>query len=283
MSIFVCPVCGVPLHKCEKEYICTNGHNYDIAKEGYIYLLPPNRKHSRMPGDDKYMVASRRRFLESGSYSIFSDALNRLILKYLPKKRPVILDAGCGEGYYTGRIAAAVKPERPETEIYGFDISKPAVKAAAKKYKSISFAVGSMFGIPVRSASADIVSDIFAPIVPNELQRVTKPGGVIILAVPGVRHLLGLKEILYDHPYENEYRETEYDGFTFLERVPVRGRIHTENQKTMQDLFAMTPYWWKTPKEGCERLKQTKVLDTEIEFDFLVYRHKTAPPESGGS
>lgn len=272
MSIFACPVCGERLTPNEKTFGCANGHSYDIASEGYVYLLPPNKKHSKMPGDDKQMVASRRKFLESGYYALFSDALNELALKYLPRENPVVLDAGCGEGYYTGRLSEFLEHHSVQAGIYGFDISKFAVKAAAKKYRNISFAVGSMFGIPVLNESADLVTNVFAPIVPEELNRVTKPDGVMILAVPGEEHLFGLKKILYENPYENEHRETEYAGFTFLERVAVQGEIHTTDPEVMQNLFTMTPYYWKTPKEGCEKLKETESLDTGIEFDFLVYR-----------
>ena len=276
-TIFDCPVCGQRLERRGKEYICPGGHNYDIASEGYVYLLSPNKKHSKMPGDDKQMVASRRHFLESGYYRLFSDALNGLTLKALPQEKPVILDAGCGEGYYTGRLADFLAENGKTPEIYGFDISKFAVKAAAKKYRSISFAVGSMFEIPVSAASADLVTNIFAPIVPEELARVVKPGGTMILAVPGEHHLLGLKQILYDSPYENERRETEYPGFEFRGRVPVRGEIRTEDHDVMQSLFKMTPYYWKTPKEGGERLERAESLQTEIAFDFLVYSRSNAP------
>ncbi|HEX3016632.1 MAG TPA: methyltransferase domain-containing protein [Caproicibacter sp.] len=272
MSIFACPACGGQLNPNEKTFGCANGHSYDIASEGYVYLLPPNKKHSKMPGDDKQMVASRRKFLESGYYALFSDALNELTLKYLPRENPVVLDAGCGEGYYTGRLSEFLESHSVQAGIYGFDISKFAVKAAAKKYRNISFAVGSMFGIPVLDESADLVTNVFAPIVPEELNRVTKPGGVMIIAVPGEEHLFGLKKILYENPYENEHRETEYAGFTFLERVAVQGEIHTTDPEVMQNLFTMTPYYWKTPKEGCEKLKEAESLDTGIEFDFLVYR-----------
>lgn len=272
MSVFACPVCGERLERLEKAYACPNGHSYDIASEGYVYLLPPNKKHSKMPGDDREMVASRRRFLEAGYYRIFSDALNELALRFLPKDAPSVLDAGCGEGYYTGRLAASLAGHGITVPLCGFDISKFAVKAAAKKYRDIPFAVGSMFGIPVPEASAGLLTDVFAPIVPAEFARVVKPGGAMILAVPGERHLFGLKQILYDDPYENERRDTDYPGFRLAERVPVRGEIATDDPQVMRDLFAMTPYFWKTPREGSERLSAAKHLQTEIAFDFLVYQ-----------
>ncbi|MVB12217.1 23S rRNA (guanine(745)-N(1))-methyltransferase [Caprobacter fermentans] len=272
MGIFACPVCGATLRREETAYRCPQGHSYDLAKEGYVYLLPPNRKHSADPGDSREMVAARRRFLEAGHYAPFSDCLNRLAEDSLPQGRPVILDAGCGEGYYAGRLREHLLKRGAAPEQYGLDISKSAVRAAAKKYRGIMFAVGSIFGIPALSASADVLTDVFAPIVPREYARVLRPGGVLILAVPSQRHLYGLKEILYDEPYENEYRETEYPGFAFLRRVPVRGNITLNGAREIGDLFAMTPYFRKTPREGCERLARTQMLRTEIGFDFLLYR-----------
>ncbi|MBE6829144.1 MAG: methyltransferase domain-containing protein, partial [Ruminococcaceae bacterium] len=203
MTIFTCPVCGEKLDRLAKAYVCKNGHSYDLAGEGYVHLLPPNKMHAKVPGDNQEMTASRRRFLESGAYRLFSDKLDELVRAYSRTKSPIILDAGCGEGYYTGRLREDLFSHGFAPQVFGFDISKFAVKAAAKKYKAISFAVASSFGIPVSDGAADLVLDVFAPVVESELNRVLKPGGILILAVPGRRHLYGLKEILYDDPYEN--------------------------------------------------------------------------------
>lgn len=268
--MFICPVCGDLLQRGERTYSCPKGHSYDLAKEGYVYLLAPNKKHSKDPGDNKQMVSARRAFLETGLYQPFSEELNRLALQYTePFESPVVLDAGCGEGYYTGRLAEALGEH---ARVFGFDISKCAVRAAAKKYRGIAFAVGSSFGIPFAEAGADLVVNVFAPIVPGELARVIEPGGHLILAVPGEKHLYGLKEILYEHPYENTYKDTEYAGFAFLQRTVVTKEITIVDYQTIQNLFAMTPYYWKTGAEGSEHLRQTQQLDTQIEFHFLVYQ-----------
>ena len=148
------------------------------------------------------------------------------------------------------------------------------MRAAAGKYKGCQFAVASAFAVPAADASADCLTNVFAPIVPEECKRVVKPGGVMILAVPGPRHLYGLKEILYDAPYENEYRETEYPGFVFVRRETVAETLILDNGEQIQNLFAMTPYYWKTPESGSRRLAQTEHLETEIRFDFLIYRRK---------
>ena len=282
LSLFICPVCGGPLEKGKGVCRCEKGHSYDIASEGYLYLLPPNKKHSKLPGDDKQMVAARRAFLQSGLYGLFGGVLCGLVKDAVKGRRnPFVLDAGCGEGYYTGRMAEELGKEAP-CRIAGFDISKFAVKAAAKRYAGIEFAVASAFGIPVADASADCLTDVFAPIVPGEFARAVKPGGAMILAVPGKRHLYGLKEILYDEPYENEEKDTEYNGFTFIRRVAVPGEITVRDNGMIRNLFAMTPYFWKTPEEGVKRLERTETLKTEIEFDFLCYR-RDDPAHIGGA
>lgn len=268
--IFVCPICKGELKRQGGAFICPNGHSHDIAAQGYVHLLPPNRMHAKIPGDNKQMIDSRREFLSGGWYAPFSQELNRLVLRAVcGLNNPVVLDAGCGEGYYTGRL----KQDLPKNaELAGFDISKFAVKAAAGRYKGIEFAVASVFSIPVASEAVDCVINVFAPLAPEEFLRVLKPGGILILTVPGPRHLYGMKELLYENPYENEHRETEYQGFCFEERVQVRDEIFLQDKKEIEALFAMTPYYWKTGVEGSRRLKETEHLQTEIQFDFLVYR-----------
>lgn len=273
--LFVCPNCGGKLERSDNRYVCPAGHSYDIAAEGYVHLLPPNKMHAKIPGDTKQMVKSRRDFLETGFYSLFRDELSRIAAQALKgKENPAILDAGCGEGYYTNGIKTHLESIGLNAEYSGFDISKFAVKAAAKKYQGIQFAVASIFGIPVAEQSIDLVADVFAPLVPEEFCRVLKPGGTLVLAVPGERHLYGLKEILYDSPYENEHKDTDYEGFDFIRRTAVPGTLTTKDPKIMEDLFAMTPYYWKTPAEGSQRLRETACLTTEIQFDFLTYRKR---------
>ena len=273
--LFCCPICGGPLQMEKTRLFCENGHSFDRARQGYTHLLPPNRMHSKEPGDTKEMVNSRRAFLESGAYGCFAEKLCELVwecLQGIPS--PFLLDAGCGEGYYTGKMEAYLRERGLSPRVAGFDISKSAVRAAAGKYKGCQFAVASAFAVPAADGSADCLTNVFAPIVPEECKRVVKPGGVMILAVPGPRHLYGLKEILYDAPYENEYRETEYPGFVFVRRDTVEDTLVLDDREQIQNLFAMTPYYWKTPESGSRRLTETPHLQTEIRFDFLIYQRK---------
>lgn len=264
--MFCCPICGSALIKEKNALLCPSGHSFDRARQGYAHLLPSNKMHSKIPGDTREMVESRRAFLTAGHYKPFKDKLMSLS-KELAVESGIILDTGCGEGYYTHGLKSAC----PTSEVYGFDISKFAVKAAAGMYKDIDFAVASVFSIPFAKDGVDLLTNVFAPVAQDELCRVLKPNGYLIMAVPGPRHLWGLKETLYESPYENTVTDTAYRGFSLKERIEVKARIHLEGQELWQ-IFTMTPYYWKTDINGGERLKDKNELDTEIHFDFLLYR-----------
>lgn len=277
MSLFACPVCMGELVREARRYACPNGHSFDLAREGYVHLLPANRMHAKLPGDGKEMLAARRRILDAGYYEPFSDCLNTLALALTAETgRPVILDAGCGEGYYTGRLCAALCGRGVEARVLGLDIAKPAVRMAAKRYPGLELAVGSVFHMPVASGAVDCLTSVFAPIVPAEYARVVKPGGVMILAVAAPRHLYQLKRAVYERPYENETKDTPYEGFALLKRVPVRGEITLDGGEAVRDLFTMTPYHWKTSIADREKLNALTGLTTEIGFDFLCYRRQGA-------
>ena len=106
-GLFVCPLCGGALERQGGSYLCPNGHCHDVAKEGYTYLLPVNRRHSKAPGDDKAMTAARHAFLEKGYYAPLRDKLCQLAVE-LTGDAPAVLDNGCGEGYYTAGIYQAL-------------------------------------------------------------------------------------------------------------------------------------------------------------------------------
>lgn len=269
---FCCPICGRTLHRRGNALCCELRHSFDLASQGYVHLLPANRMHARLPGDSKEMVAARRRFLDTGCYAPFAREIARIARQACAgQKHPVILDAGCGEGYYTDTVRRAFAEEEG-VRVCGFDISKLAVASAARRYPALELAVASCFAIPAKNASADLLLAIFSPIVPEEFARVVRPGGALLLAVAAPRHLFGLKEILYDTPYENETKDTVYPGFVFESRTPVRTTATIYGQQTLHDLFAMTPYYWKTPADGAKRLQEKESLFTELGFDLLLYR-----------
>ena len=274
MSLFICPICGGKLQQGEKSYACPSGHSYDIASEGYVHLLPANQKHSKLPGDDKNMVRARSRFLSGGYYDPLRKALIGLVLE-LSLEAPAILDSGCGEGYYTEGIYEALISAGKAPLAAGIDISKEAVKLAAKRVKDTEFAVASAYHLPLADDNVDFIINCFSPLCDSEFQRVLKTGGYFIYVVPAPRHLWELKCAVYDSPYENERACIQYEGFKQIKFVQVEERILISNGQTIADLFTMTPYFWKTPQEGVSRLLSLDKLETEISFDIYVYQKTT--------
>lgn len=266
--MFICPICKSKLNIEGKTYICENNHSFDIAKQGYVNLLPVNKKHSDNPGDSKEMVLSRREFLEGGYYDCFTDKLCEIINSLFSNTPKItIADCGCGEGYYDGKLINI----SPEYNLFGFDISKEAVRFAAGKYKKCNYAVGSCFNMPLSDESFDLALNIFAPMVESEMERILKKDGYMIYAIPGKSHLMGLKEILYENTYENEEKHTEYDGFDFVDRVSVQNEITVDGEMGI-NLFRMTPYYFKTELGAEEKILNNNGFTTEIHFDFLIYQ-----------
>ncbi|MDD6022354.1 MAG: methyltransferase domain-containing protein [Acutalibacteraceae bacterium] len=227
--------------------------------------------HSKVPGDTKEMVNARRDFLRAGYYRPFADKLGELVLRYASDGCNIV-DAGCGEGYYTESIYFHLRNNAVRADIAGVDISRAAVRLAAKSCKDIEYAVASVFDMPLPDGKADIVTNIFAPIVEKEFLRILRPGGVLIIAVPGEYHLWEMKTLIYDEPYVNEMKHTEYAGFDFIERVPVKGKITIDGNRQIENLFLMTPYYWKTGVEGSRRAAECEKMMTQIHFDFLIYK-----------
>ena len=250
----ICPVCASPLQRVNKEAVCKNNHHFDYAKSGYLNLLVSNKK---IHGDDAAMVKARTAFLESGGYAFLRNRLAEL-----SEGSQVLADLGCGEGYYTAAMQA---PER-----YGFDLSRDALKHAAKKDKEGYYTVASIFRLPLADESCDTVLTCFAPHAKEEIFRILKPGGRFIFVTPGERHLFEMKEVLYEHPYENKPEELDTE-LQLISAEKIREIMHCDNEQ-IRNLFMMTPYVWRTGEADKKRLYDTPALDITAEFIIRVYQ-----------
>lgn len=273
MNFYICPVCGKILEKKEKSYICADNHTFDIAKSGYVNLLLSKHIGKSVHGDNKLMVQARKDFLDKAFYAPLCGALCEAVDKYLCDGG-VILDAGCGEGYYTSAFCDKLILSNKRAEIFGIDVSKIAVEYAAKRKKNISYATASVFDIPAADESCDMLVTLFAPYCGEEYQRVLKESGYIIMAIPSENHLWELKKAVYDTPYKNEVKPYELDGFILEEKKKISYKINLESAKDIQSLFSMTPYYYKTGKTEKERLESLTELETQVDFELLVYRRE---------
>ncbi len=231
-----------------------------------MYLLKGSKSEH---GDSREMIISRRDFLNRGYYSHLAQALSALADRYVEKNEVCYFDAGCGTGYYTEKVYSKLAETR-NVALSGVDLSKDAVKICAKKMKYGEFAVASVYDLPIADSVFDIVTNVFSPQAEGEYARILKKGGVYLYALPAPRHLFAMKELLYENPYENEEKTVEYEGFRIVERVE-SSRDITLEKGDIESLFRMTPYFWRTSREGAERLLALDTLTLEASFYIYVF------------
>lgn len=261
----VCPLCGRELCREEKSWLCEAGHRFDVARQGYVNLLAVQQKHSLCPGDTREQVLSRRAFLEAGHYLPISQALNQAALE-LGARGP-ILDVGCGEGYYSVRLAQAMN-----AELIGLDISKEAVRWAAGKYKGPTWLCATAAHIPVRDGSIGTLTSLFALTLPEEFRRVLGRDGLFFQVLAAEDHLLGLKSILYEELTHKEKNTVPaLPGFQLVDSRPIRFSFCLEGEQ-IRSLFAMTPHLFRIGKAGAQRLAQTTHLQDTASCVLNVYR-----------
>ena len=268
MTCFICPVCKSRLDRGERVYSCSNGHSFDISKDGYVNLLMSNQSSLKRHGDDKMMVVARRSFLQKGFYEKLQQALCQVVQAFVGSGSDIV-DVGCGEGYYSKAIFESVA-----CDFYGIDISKDALKYASKSIKGAEFAVASAFNLPFDSGSVDCVLNIFAPSPYDEFYRVLKNDSVLIKAVPLEEHLWGLKSAIYEKPYKNKPEIKNEELFQLVDITEIQYELTLDNSEDILNLFKMTPYYYKTSREDTEKLTKANSLSTTIHFGVEVYRKR---------
>lgn len=264
-NMILCPKCAGVLRREGGSLVCESHHTFDIAASGYVNLNIKNTPS----GDSSEMVSARSRFLEIGYYEAFARAVARAAGD---GAHDIIVDAGCGEGYYSVMLARELESAR----VYGFDLSKSAVAHAAKRARrenvDAEFFVCGIFELPLADSSADVVVNLFAPCAREEFHRVLKPGGRLIMGVAGEDHLLGLKRAVYDDVYLNRPEKAEtLEGFELIGHEKIKYDVTLEGAQSICDLFAMTPYYWKTSAQDREKLERLERLDTVLDFDIMIF------------
>ena len=260
-----CPICNAQLNQVDRQYCCPNRHSFDVARQGYVNLLTVQQKHSLNPGDTREQVLSRREFLEAGYYAPIAETLVETAKELGISGQ--ILDVGCGEGYYSARLADAL-----DCPLTGLDISKEAVRCAAAKYKGKQWLCATAAHIPVEDGSVDLMTSLFALTLPQEFARVLKEGGYYFQVLAAEDHLLTLKGIIYDQlNFKEKNTVPELPGFELMKSVPIRFAFTVEG-KQVQNLFSMTPHVFRIGKAGAERLAKTELLTDTASCVLNVYR-----------
>lgn len=268
---FICPVCNEALIEEEKLYKCKNGHCFDKSKFGYVNLLQSQKSSAKRHGDDRVMIRARRDFLNMGYYGFLRDAVTDNCGEFLADGAGVI-DAGCGECWYSSGIKQALSENGKEIKIFGVDISKDALEFASKRKSGIPSAVASVFELPFADESADLLLNIFSPEADNEYCRVLKKGGFMLRVIPLEKHLFELKAAIYEKPYLNDIPDTAVEGFSLVKVQKVCKMIELSSNEDIQNLFKMTPYYYKTGVEDQKKINNLESLETQAEFEIRIYR-----------
>jgi 23S rRNA (guanine745-N1)-methyltransferase len=300
-SILLCPVCKESLQADEsnKNLRCENNHSFDRARQGYLNLLLAHKKKSKNPGDSQEMVIARREFLNSDFYRPISDGLNQIVVETALKlnaqslEQPLqVLDIGCGEGYYSQRLHNSLSDHQIEHKLYGLDISKDAVIAAAKRAKAEAhnagklldseWLVASAIDMPLQEKSIDIATCLFTRLMPESYHKVIKQDGYFICVTTGEKHLIELREKLYDKITKTEFDpvKTLAEEFELVDHQQISYQNTLSSQQQIQDLLLMTPHNWRTKAENKEAISQLDSLTVTIDAQVHVFKAKAIAVEA---
>lgn len=281
-----CPSCHESLFVVGNELRCPRGHAYDIAREGYVNLLA-GRRGARRPaqgGDTREMLAARRRFLERGYYDPLAETIGDLVGEQLARPalagadRRLVLDLGCGEGFYLGKLREALRAagKGEAVRFGGLDLSKEAVRMAAKRYPGCAFAVADLnHRLPVANATCDVLLNVFAPRNPAEFRRVIVPDGLLLVVIPGADHLRELRDRLglLAIEEEKERRVVERLAGLFAPLPPRTLDYRLDlDREGLRDLVLMSPNAWHLTLEAEAAIEASDGARTRAVFRILPFR-----------
>lgn len=280
----ICPICGAALVKEGQAWQCGTGHSFDIAREGYVNLLVLGHKKPEILGDSAEMLAARRKFLDQGHYQPLSDFINQWVYQYAisrqgnaPEKGMHIADIGCGEGYYLGSLKHHLdrQAEKPKIGYFGMDVSKAAIKLAAKRYQDMGFLVAdTRKKIVFADHSIQVLLNIFAPRNMAEFDRILAENGVILVVIPGSHHLEDLRSLLGLLEIEPDKRERIVEQFAGHFKLVEEHAVRVEMRLSTADLLwlaQMTPGYWHAAPEVWSRIASLPAMVGTADFEILMF------------
>jgi 23S rRNA (guanine745-N1)-methyltransferase len=275
----ICPVCDRSLARFENSFKCVQGHSFDIAREGYVNLLLAGKKQPKYLGDAKEMLQARRIFLEREYYQPLAGAIQAQIQPYLAARleqpQPAYLaELGCGEGYYLGRLKEWLPAAWP-LDYYGVDVSKAAIRLAARRYREINFVVADLKGkIPFATGSITLLLNIFAPRNGPEFERVLAQEGRLLVVIPGSHHLLDLPAQLKPLGMEANKRQRLVEQLSSAFRLLDEQRLNykiTLKSEDLANLIWMTPNYRHLAPEQMAGLETAAAIPLTVDFIILAF------------
>jgi 23S rRNA (guanine745-N1)-methyltransferase len=261
--MLLCPVrdCHLPLEREEGRLVCARGHSFDRARSGYFNLLQPQDRRSKQPGDTAEAVAGRRRLHDLGVTRPLLDAIAEVAA---PNSQDVVLDAGCGDGFYLGTLGNEIG-----FEVHGVDISTPAIDAAARRYPGGEWIVANADRfLPYSDGSVSLVFSITGRMNRDEFRRVLRDDGKLLVAIPAPDDLIELRGAGRDRA--DRTIETFARGFKLLEQRRVTTSADLDAASVRDVLHSIY-----RPMQS----KEPSAMRVTFSLDLLLFRGAAA----GGS
>lgn len=273
-ALFRCP-------KCEKEMkwneenslVCSDGHCFDLAKKGYIYLM---LRKVETHYNNK-LFESRRALCQTGFYEPLTQELVGLINKYLNDEiaQLAIIDAGCGEGSNLARIIEDISANTLKEPVgMGIDIAKDGISIAARNYPGIIWAVANLADLPLADHSFDVLLNVFTPFNQQEFKRILKQDGIILKVIPEEGYLGELRDIFYKNSdletYSNQDVVANFkQHFAILETKRVTYQFKLEGEQ-LSHLVNMTPLAWGAAPENIRKVTDMGEINITVDVVILV-------------
>jgi 23S rRNA (guanine745-N1)-methyltransferase len=256
VPVLLCPVrdCHLPLAREERRVFCSRGHSFDIARSGYINLLQPQDRRSKQPGDTAAALQGRRRLHDRG---VTGPLLAAIVEVIAASPDDIVLDAGCGDGFYLGSLARQI-----EFGAHGVDISVPAIDAAARRYPGCNWVVANADRfVPYADHSFSIVLSITARMNAGEFRRVLGEGGRLLVALPAPEDLIELRGVGRDRVHRTI--QTFARDFTLVDKRRV---------STTADLDAAAVQDVLHSIYRPQRSKPPEAMRVTFSLDLLLFR-----------
>jgi len=274
-SVLKCPVCAAGLNVESSRAVCAGGHSFDIARQGYVNLLLPDKRRGDEPGDSPDMMRSRRAFLRAGFYDgVAAAAAGALNGAIAGRERPRVADLGCGEGFFLAYIKRVLSAQyTPGDEWYGVDISRTGIRMATEYDRDVTWVVASVHNSPFLAHSIDAILSMWAPLVPAEFHRVVRENGAVVTVTPGPDHLDALRAVIYSsvEPHGPAGLIGDPD-FRLAGASRARYPITLRSTEEILQLLAMTPFYWNISRETKARVEALSTLDLTVDAQIHVFR-----------
>ena len=247
-----CPICEQPLRRDERALRCPSGHSFDMAKQGYADLSAGRLPHV---GDTAEMVADRAAFLAAGHYDFIADALAAAV------PGGFVVDAGVGTGSYLARVL----DRAPTATGLGLDVSKPALRRAARAHERAAAVLADVWRpLPIVDEAADAVLNVFAPRNGAEFRRILRPGGRLLVVTPAAEHLAELVAahgLIRVDPDKEERVGRALDGHFEPEHTETLRRELRLGAAEARTLIGMTPSARHLPEAPSEAVTVTAAIN----------------------